>query len=84
MQASAARSTGQQAVADHVVLDTDAAIFAGMQPDDVIDRWVFSGNSNAVREVHVGGQRVVAEGRHRDHEAISRRYRQTVAALLSD
>ena len=84
VQASAAQATGQQACADYVVLDTDAAIFAGMRPNDVIDRWVFSGNRNAVREVHVGGQRVVAEGRHRDHEAIGRRYRQTVAALLSD
>ena len=84
VQASATQSTGQQAVADYVVLDTDAAVFAGMQPGDVVDRWVFSGNRNVVREVHVGGQRVVAEGRHRDHEAISLRYRQALAALLSD
>ena len=84
VQASATQASGQQALADYVVLDTDAPLFAGMQPDDVIDRWVFSGNHSAVREVHVGGQRVVAEGRHRDHESIGRRYRQTVAALLSD
>ena len=51
---------------------------------DVIDRWVFSGNRPLVREVYVDGQRCVAEGRHRDHEAIARRYRQALPALVAD
>ncbi len=39
---------------------------------------------NAVREVHVGGKRVVADGRHPDRDAIAARYRQTLQALLAD
>jgi formimidoylglutamate deiminase len=67
-----------------VVLETDAAIFAGVREGDAIDRWIFSGNRNAVREVHVGGKRVVAGGRHPDRDSISARYRQTLQALLTD
>ena len=82
--ASARQSTGQAREGDFVVLDTDAAIFAGVREDDAIDRWIFSGNRNAVREVHVAGRRVVAEGRHPDRDSVSARYRRTLQALLTD
>jgi formimidoylglutamate deiminase len=82
--ASTQQATGQDAADDFVVLDADAAIFAGAQADDVIDRWIFSGNRPAVREVHVGGQRVITDGRHSERDAIARRYRQVVAGLLVD
>ena len=81
---SARQSTGQEGDGDYVVLDTDAPIFAGVEPGDVIDRWIFSGNRNAVQEVHVAGKRVVADGRHPDREPISARYRHTLKALLAD
>lgn len=84
VQASARQATGQAGETDFVVLDTDAAIFAGVKADDAIDRWIFSGNRNAVREVHVGGKRVVVDGRHPDRDAIAARYRQTLQALLAD
>ena len=82
--ASTRQATGQDAAGDFFTLDADAAIFAGAQADDVIDRWIFSGNRPAVREVHVHGQRVVADGRHSEHDAIARRYRQVVAGLLAE
>jgi len=69
--------------ADWIVLDPSAPAFAGARPEDVADRWLFAGNRNLVREVRVGGQRVVADGRHRDREAIAGRYRQAVARLLA-
>ena len=72
------------ACADWITLDSDAPQFAGMHTDDVIDRWIFSGNRNLVREVHVGGRRVVADGRHHARDAIAVRYRDTVKTLLSD
>ncbi len=82
--ASGANATGQDGAGDHVVLDAEAPILAGMQEGDAIDRWIFSGNRNAVRDVHVGGKRVVCGGRHQDRDAIARRYRKTLAGLLSD
>ncbi|MFC7302029.1 formimidoylglutamate deiminase [Cognatiluteimonas weifangensis] len=71
------------ACADWLVLDTDAPQFAGVQAADAVDRWLFSGNRNLVREVHVGGRRVVAEGRHLAREAIAARYRETLRTLLA-
>ncbi|SDW58599.1 formimidoylglutamate deiminase [Lysobacter enzymogenes] len=85
--ASAARSTGFAAAelaGDRLVLDRDAPIFAGATDGDYVDRWLFSGNRNLVREVFVAGERVVADGRHRDGEAIARRYGETLRALLTD
>ena len=82
--ASARQSSGQAGEGDFVVFDTDAAIFAGVKAGDAVDRWIFSGNRNAVREVHVAGKRVVAGGRHSDRDAICARYRQVLQALLAD
>ena len=62
----------------------DEPAFAGARPEDVVDRWLFAGNRPLVREVHVAGRRVVAEGRHRDAEAIALRYREAVQKLLAD
>jgi formimidoylglutamate deiminase len=82
--ASARQSTGQAGEADFVVLDTGSAIFAGLEAGDAIDRWIFSGNRNVVREVHVAGKRVVADGWHPDRDSILARYRQALQALLGD
>ncbi|QNP39982.1 formimidoylglutamate deiminase [Lysobacter solisilvae (ex Woo and Kim 2020)] len=88
--ASAARSSGHAIGtlaagehADFVVLDTDAPQFAGMRADDAVDRWIFSGNRNLVRDVYVGGQRVVHDGVHRDRDAIAARYRDAMRTLLA-
>jgi formimidoylglutamate deiminase len=82
--ASALQATGQDTTSDSVVLEADAPILAGAHADDVVDRWIFSGNRPAVRETHVAGQQVVVDGRHLEHDAIARRYRQAVAGLLAD
>ena len=37
-----------------------------------------------VAETHVAGQRLVADGWHREHGAIARRYGQAMATLLAD
>jgi formimidoylglutamate deiminase len=67
---------------DFLILDEEAPVFAGARSEDIVDRWIFSGNRPLVREVHVGGKQVVAEGRHRDRDAIASRYRETLQALL--
>ena len=81
VQASAADSTGFDA-RDRIVLDADAPILAGAAEGDVVDRWIFSGNANLVRDVEVAGARVVEDGRHRDREAIAARYRGAMKTLL--
>lgn len=80
--ASAADSTGFDA-ADHIVLDADAPILAGATRDDVVDRWIFSGNRPLVRDVEVAGVRVVEDGRHRDRDAVAARYREAMKVLLA-
>lgn len=80
--AGGARSAGRLADAgDLVVLDDDAPQLAGATREDLLDRWIFSGNRGLVREVHVGGRCVVADGRHRDREAIAGRYRDALVRL---
>lgn len=85
--ASAADSTGfhmlDEGRQDHIVLDADAPILAGATERDAIDRWIFSGNANAVRDVEVAGRRVVEDGRHREREAIAARYRDAMQRLLA-
>ena len=82
--ASAVTATGNDAaIDDQVTLDTDAPQFAGVTRDDAIDRWIFSGNRNLVRDVEVGGVQVVTDGRHRDRDAIAMRYRAAMQQLLA-
>lgn len=83
VMASAADATGFTGNDDAIVLDADAPQLAGARPDDVADRWIFSGNRNLVREVEVAGKTVVSDGRHRDHDRIATRYRSTIEALLA-
>ncbi len=80
--ASANHSTGFD-TAERITLDADAPILAGATRADVVDRWLFSGNRNIVREVEIGGVRVVEHGRHRDREAVAARYRAAMKRLLA-
>jgi formimidoylglutamate deiminase len=81
--ASAANATGFTVADDRIVLDADAAQLVGASEEDIAERWIFSGNRNLVREVVVGSERVVAEGRHRDRDAIAVRYRDAMRRLLA-
>jgi formimidoylglutamate deiminase len=90
VMASAQASTGHRIgtlgageCADYLVLDADAPQFAGAQAQDAIDRWIFSGNRNLVRDVFVAGQQVVSNGLHRDRDAIATRYRESMRTLLA-
>ena len=64
-------------------VDADAPILAGAMQDDVLDRWLFSGNVNLVRDVEVAGVRVVEDGRHRDRDEIAARYHDAMKVLLA-
>ena len=68
--------------ADIVVLDADAAIFAGQSNETLLESWIFSGNVPVVKDVFVGGKRVVADGHHPAEEEIAARYRKVLSVLL--
>src|SRR3546814_15861382 len=73
--ASRAQSTGFDHVDDHILLDAAAPSLPGATGEDIADRWIFSGNRNLVREVLVGGERVVINCHHRDRGAVALHYR---------
>jgi formimidoylglutamate deiminase len=85
VQASAEASTGftsAMTVGDAVVLDGDAPQLVGATSENIADRWIFSGNRPLVRTVAVNGREFVADGRHRDREAIAARYAAALPGLL--
>jgi formimidoylglutamate deiminase len=67
--------------ADFVVLDPDHPVLAGRDRDDLLDAWIFAGNASPIREVWVGGRRVVADGEHPAREDVRARYRATMERL---
>lgn len=67
--------------ADLVVLDHDAPMFEGHGPERALDALVFGGGQGGVRDVYVGGRRVVADGRHRDAARITTRWRAVMREL---
>ena len=77
------RSAGARIAANASTITLDGAhpLLAARTARDVVDTWIFSGNSPLVREVSVRGRDVVRAGRHVDEERIARRYVDTVQRL---
>ena len=69
--------------ADIVLLDDDHPDLAAGAGDHWLDAWFFIAGRAAVRAVLVGGDIVVADGRHHAHDAIARRYVATVKRVLA-
>jgi formimidoylglutamate deiminase len=67
--------------ADFIVLDHSHPRLYGRRGDDLIDSWIFSGNDNLVRDVYVGGRKVIDNGQHADEDAIAQNYRDTLDQL---
>jgi formimidoylglutamate deiminase len=67
--------------ADLVVLDPTLATLAGLEADKRLDAAIFSGNRMPVRDVMVGGVRVVEDGRHGAEEAVEAAFRAALARL---
>ena len=65
--------------ADFVILDGELPCLLGKSGDPLLDAAVFAGNLNPVRDVMVGGQWVVQEGRHRNEEAVLQAFRAALA-----
>ena len=71
--------TGKRA--DLVVLDAEHPALVGREGAAVLDSWVFSGTDNPVRDVMVGGDWVVKDGRHEREVAVGRAFREAVKGL---
>ena len=69
--------------ADFVVLDTNHPLLCERSGDDIVDSWIFSGNENTVRDVYVGGRRVIENGRHRNEETVARDFKKALRELRS-
>ena len=83
--ASASQATGFARALlanDQIVLDVDAPALVGAVDADVLDRWLFAGNRNLVRDVCVGDRWVVEDGQHRQRDAAFLVYRDAIATLL--
>ena len=69
--------------ADLVVLDGEHADLAGRAGGAIADALVFSGATDLVRDVMVGGRWMVREKRHAAEEAALSRYKDAVKLLLA-
>jgi formimidoylglutamate deiminase len=67
--------------ADIVVLDANHADIGGTAT--ALDAYVFVAGAAVVKDVMVGGERVVTDGRHKHHDSISERYRRTMKRLAA-
>ena len=80
-------NSGEVAVgkrADFVVLDTDHPLLYERSGDELLDSWIFSGNSNVVRDVYVGGQHVIQNGHHAREAVIADRFKSTLKTLRNN
>lgn len=68
--------------ADLVVLDGEAPALLSRRGDALLDALVFAGNQNPVRDVFVGGRRVVEEGHHIAEHDVLARFRGAMKTLL--
>jgi formimidoylglutamate deiminase len=76
-------SGAARARADFVVLDEGSPLLAARDEQNMLDAFVFAGNTPLVRQVIVDGESVIADFRHRDDDAIADRYREAVGRLAT-
>jgi formimidoylglutamate deiminase len=64
-------------------LDEQAPNLLGKTGDKLLDALVFAGNTNAIRDVIVGGRMVVKNGHHAQEQGILGRFKTAVQELLA-
>lgn len=69
--------------ADFVVLDAEHPSLLARHDEELVDSWLFSGNSNPVRDVVVGGEWVVREAHHRHEDQACADYAKALGRLRS-
>ena len=84
-QALGVRNSGlaEGAYADIVSLDAQHVALAGRSHNAILDSWIFGAAGALVDCVWARGHKVVKDGRHRDREAITHRFRQALEGMLA-
>ena len=67
--------------ADLLTLDAEALTLNGCTEDEILDRWIFSGDDSLVREVWSAGRQMVVDGQHIQHNEIERKYRSVIQEI---
>lgn len=83
---AAGRDSGRIAVgawADLLALDASAVDLVGREDDTILDCFIFAGDDRLVTDVWSAGRYLVQNGRHSEHDAITRRYL-AVMKVLAD
>lgn len=68
--------------ADVVVLDLNSPLFAARADNAIIDTFVFSGTSESVRDVMVGGRWLVQDRRHFGETAVAAGYKRALQKMF--
>jgi len=69
--------------ADIVTLDADHPALHGRQGDLLLDSWIFAARTSCIDSVWRGGRKHVSGGIHKDHDAVSQRYRAVLDRILA-
>ena len=64
-----------------LTLDAEALTLSGCTEDEILDRWIFSGDDSLVREAWSAGRQMVADGQHIRHEEIELKYRSVIQEI---
>lgn len=67
--------------ADLIAIDTELPDLTGREGDTVLDAWIFAGDDRMVTDLWSAGRHIVTQGRHIRRDAITARYRDTMARL---
>lgn len=81
---AAGRGAGAIAVgawADLLAPDMEATMLYGRQGDEVLDAFAFCGTAGLVNRLWSAGRPLVRDGRHVSRDGVTRRFRNTLAAL---
>lgn len=68
--------------ADFLVLDASHPALCAAKDSDILNALVFGPSHGAIRDVYVGGNRVIEDGRHEKQNEIAARYRECTKRLL--
>lgn len=67
--------------ADIIVLDETSPLLVGTPRENIIDRFIFSGNVNPVKDVYVAGNKLVSDYEHYCEMEIKKSFAKTVMRL---
>lgn len=80
-QPVAGLAVGQRA--DWLVLDGEDPYLASANVNDLLNRWIFASNRPVIKDVMVGGEWVVRDGRHAAEQRSAAEFQTVLKALVS-